>query len=89
MLEEFDRKVNRRFYVRRFGISAADTAEGETCIQLDLFTDYEAQEKEKRVQEAVREIRDRYGANAVLKGTNFMEGGTARERNVQIGGHRA
>ena len=89
MLEEFDRKVNRRFYVRRFGISAADTAEGETCIQLDLFTDYEAQEKEKRVQEAVREIRERYGANAVLKGTNFMEGGTARERNVQIGGHRA
>ena len=89
MLEQFDRKINRKFYIRRFGIVAGDTLEGECYIQLDLFTDYQALEKEQRIQTAIQEIRARYGANAVLMGTNYMEGGTARERNHQIGGHRA
>ena len=89
MLEVFDRKVNHDFYVRRFGVVAGDTMIGNSYLQLDLFTDYEALDKEQRVQEAMRIIRERYGSNAVLKGTNYMEGGTARERNEQIGGHRA
>jgi DNA polymerase V len=89
MLEVFDRKVNHDFYIRRFGVVAADTLEGDTFLQLDLFTDYEALDKEQRIQEAMRIIRERYGSNAVLKGTNYMEGGTARVRNEQIGGHRA
>lgn len=68
--------------------------------QLDLFTDYEAllrqrqkeQEalaKERRLQEARLAIRKRYGKNAILKGLNFAEGATAKERNQQIGGHKA
>ena len=89
LLKEFDRKVNRSFYIRRFGIAACDTIHGECWRQLDLFTDYRALEKEEKVQGALLEIRKRYGANAVLKGTNFMEGGTMIERNGQIGGHRA
>lgn len=69
-------------------------------IQLDLFTDYEAlrheeeqkkekRAKERRMQEAQLNIKKRYGKNAILKGTNFEEGATARERNQQIGGHKA
>ena len=65
-----------------------------------MFTDYEAREKEKkeeeerlqrerRMQEAVLDIKKKFGKNAVLKGMNFEEGATARERNRQIGGHRA
>ncbi len=68
--------------------------------QLELFTDYEALErerkqeeaalqKERRAQEAVLDIRRRYGKNAILKGMNLEDGATARERNRQIGGHRA
>ena len=76
-------------YVRRFGVGAENTVEGECFLQLDLFTDYDALEKEKRLQAAILEIRSRFGANAVLKGTNYMESGTARERNGQIGGHHA
>lgn len=68
--------------------------------QLDLFTDYAALRKEKeekeaklrqerRLQEALLDIKKRYGKNAVLKGTNLMEGATAMERNSQIGGHKA
>ena len=68
--------------------------------QLDLFTDYEAQkqeleaeqarlEKERRIQEAQLAIKQRFGKNAILRGLNFDEGATAKERNQQIGGHKA
>ena len=68
--------------------------------QLDLFTDYakkEAKEKEeqkkrereRRMQEALLTIKKKYGKNAVLRGMNFEEGATAKERNGQIGGHQA
>ena len=56
--------------------------------QLDLFTDYDALEKEKAVQGAMLEIRQRYGKNAVVKGLNMQEGATTMERNMQIGGHK-
>ena len=64
--------------------------------QLDLFTDYEQKEKdekslvkERKLQEALLAIRGKYGKNAVLKGINLEEGATGRERNRQIGGHKA
>ncbi len=67
--------------------------------QLDLFTDYEAVEqqrkkteenlaRERRRQEAILSLRKRFGKNAVLRGLNFADGATQRERNQQIGGHR-
>ena len=68
--------------------------------QLDLFTDYEKRkeqkekenemlEKEKRLQQAMLSVKKRYGKNAILRGTNFQEGATMRQRNEQIGGHKA
>lgn len=72
----------------------------EVFEQLDLFTDYQALEqereqekqeldKEKRIQKAILDIQKKYGKNAVLRGMNFEEGATTRERNGQIGGHKA
>ena len=72
----------------------------EVYEQLDLFADYEAQRKkqeeeeavldrEKRMQEAMLSIKKKFGKNAVLKGMNLQEGATARDRNEQIGGHKA
>ena len=46
-------------------------------------------EKEKRIQQAVVEIKSRFGKNAVLKGMNLLDGATAKDRNQQIGGHKA
>ena len=46
-------------------------------------------EKERRQQEVILEIRRKFGKNAILKGMNFEEGATTRERNNQIGGHKA
>jgi DNA polymerase V len=57
--------------------------------QLDLFTDIEQEEQEKSLQRALLEIQDKYGKNAILKGTNYLEGATTRERNSQIGGHKS
>ncbi|MBO7386763.1 MAG: DNA methylase, partial [Lachnospiraceae bacterium] len=72
----------------------------EEFEQLDLFTDYSALEKErdkereelereKRVQQAVITIKNKYGKNAILKGMNLCEGATSIDRNKQIGGHKA
>ena len=68
--------------------------------QLDLFTDYEelarkakaeraARDKERRMQEVQLAIKQRFGKNAILRGLNFEDGATAKERNEQIGGHKA
>ena len=68
--------------------------------QMDLFTDYAALEKkqeeekaalerEKRMQLAVLSIKKKFGKNAILKGMNLEEGATTRDRNGQIGGHKA
>jgi DNA polymerase V len=68
--------------------------------QLDLFTDYAsveqereqektALERERKMQQAMLDIKKRYGKNAILKGMNLEEGATAKDRNSQIGGHRA
>ena len=46
-------------------------------------------EKEKRQQKAMAEIKKRYGKNAILRGMNLEEAGTTKDRNEQIGGHKA
>ncbi len=68
--------------------------------QMDLFTDYEelerkqkaeakALEREKKAQQAIIELRRKFGKNAVLKGMNLQEGATTKDRNEQVGGHKA
>ena len=99
----YDSIVNRDLLIRRLNISTNNIipevlpmkGEKKTASQLDLFTDYEAIEKaeqldkkERRIQEAVINIKHRFGKNAILKGTSYAEGATAKERNKQIGGHR-
>ena len=67
---------------------------------MDLFTDYKAVQKqqeeekrelnrEKKMQQAMLDIKKKFGKNAILKGINMEEGATGKERNKQIGGHKA
>ena len=76
------------------------TKQANAPQQLDLFTDYEAlakqkqaeqarTDKERRMQEVQLRIKQRFGKNAILRGLNFDEGATAKDRNQQIGGHKA
>ena len=79
---------------------AAAARENTTFEQLDLFTDYEALQaekdreqteiaREKKLQQTMLTIKKRFGKNAILKGMNLEEGATAKDRNRQIGGHKA
>ena len=81
-------------------VDETQVQETEAFEQLDLFTDYAALEKERkaemerlarerRLQEAMLSVKKKFGKNAILKGMNLQEGATTRERNRQIGGHKA
>ncbi len=81
-------------------LSEAAVVAGENYEQMDLFTDYTALEqkrkteqeelaKEKKIQHAILDIQKKYGKNALLKGMNLEEGAMTKERNGQIGGHKA
>ncbi len=103
--ELFDRIINKKFTVRRLYITATKVISEEDAAdppveQLNLFKDYEEEQarknlfdaqtqKEKKRQQAVLEIRQKYGKNAVLKANSLEEGATAKNRNEQIGGHKA
>ena len=95
-LTVFDRVVDSKLLIRKVNLSVnhiqPDTGQ-MLCPQLDLFADTEGInreiQREKQQQKAIVGIRRKFGKNALLKGTNFMEGATGRQRNGQIGGHKA
>ena len=102
MLALYDRIVDRELLTRRITVVANNVVsekrvqQRQEYVQMDLFTDYaeeqkkqEALKREKSIQAALLDIKKRYGKNAVLKGTNLQEGATAKDRNAQIGGHKA
>ena len=91
--ELFDRIADPALLVRRMYVVAAHLVD-ETqarAVQLDLFEEPATEDdgRERSRQEAILEIRRKFGKNAILTGTNFDEGATGRERNEQIGGHKA
>ena len=92
LLEEFKllykKIVNPNYPIRQIGISFGNV-KNEIYEQFYLFADQKDIEKEKRVQEALVHIRNKYGKNAVLKGMNFYEKATQRKRNGLVGGHNA
>ena len=105
VLELYDRVVHKDLLIRRVNIATCnliceDDIPEDKPLQLDMFTDYEAVDREKKAQQAAEEkerklqrvtlaMQDKFGKNAILKGMNLVEGGTTIERNGQIGGHKA
>lgn len=85
----FSQIADHYLTVRRITITANHTEADSGFVQMDLFTDADAAAKEKRLQDGLRAVREKYGKNAVLKGTSLLDGATMKERNGQIGGHRA
>ena len=104
-MQLFDQAVNPKLMVRRLTITVNQVVDEEKVAtapseQLNMFTDYEAAarqredeqnalDKERRMQEAVLSIKRKFNKNAIFKGMDLEEGATARERNAQIGGHKA
>ena len=104
--ELYERITDKNLLVRRLNITANNVIDEASALkpkeffQLDLFSDYEEQqklqeeksaflEKEKNMQKAMLSIKRRFGKNSILKGMNLEEDATAAQRNGQIGGHKA
>lgn len=97
----YDKIVNPNLLVHRLTVTFPnvmdeDRARTGTFVQYDLFTDpselekqEQKREREKKMQKAMLDIKEKYGKNAILKGMSLEEGATAIERNRQIGGHKA
>ena len=95
-LELFDQIVDRGLTIRRIYVVANHVrweSSKKPLRQLDIFTNYAEKnkelEKDKRQQDAILKIKKRYGKNAILKGINFEDGATMRDRHKQVGGHKA
>ncbi|MBQ7563600.1 MAG: DNA methylase [Lachnospiraceae bacterium] len=104
-LDLYDRTIDKSLLVRRITVAAcklipeSDANRPEENGQLNLFTDFGLNSlnteeekklaKEKALQKAELEIKERFGKNAILKGTSLQKAATGRERNAQIGGHKA
>ena len=104
-LELYDQMINPDLLIRRINVTAChvlteqEAQKEQPYEQLNLFDFAEeteeqkarkrALQKEKQMQKAMLSIKQRYGKNAILKGTNWKEGATMRQRNGQIGGHKA
>ena len=105
MMQLFDRVTDPALLVRKITIGAnhilneSDVPE-EVQEQPDLFTDFTALEresaaekaeldKERQLQDALLSIKKQFGKNAILKAMNLQEGATAKDRNQQVGGHKA
>ncbi|NMA84346.1 MAG: DNA methylase [Epulopiscium sp.] len=106
VMDLYNRIVDENLLVRRINITANHVVDERSVVkadsyeQLNLFTDYEAEQKkkeeektalerEKRMQRAVLDIKKKFGKNAILKGMNLEEGAMTIERNKQVGGHKA
>lgn len=106
VMELYERIVDKNLLIRRVNLVAnhvvaeASAPKADSYAQLDLFTDYAAEQekkqkleaelaREKKAQKAMLSIKKKYGKNAILKGMNLQEGATTKDRNEQIGGHKA
>lgn len=97
----FDRIVDQSLLIRRVTIKANNVVSEDLLVrnsheQLDMFLDLKATkekeeelERERKLQETVLKLKNKYGKNAILKGMNLEEGAKTVSRNKQIGGHRA
>ena len=101
----FDHIVNKDLLIRRIRVVALNIIDENSNVknedrQISLFEDYDSVEKiekeekidrkkEKQIQETILKIKNKYGKNSILKAVDFKEEATGRERNNEVGGHKA
>ena len=84
----YEKTTAKGYLIRRLGIVFENVCD-EGCEGYDLFTDFDQVEREKKREHTVLEIKERFGKNAILTATSYLEGATQKERNTFIGGHKA
>ena len=96
MINLYKKITNKELLIRRVSIafcSLEEACETDKFKQLDIFSIKEEKETiekkdDKKLQEAILKIKNKYGKNSILKGMNYLDGSTTRDRNKQVGGHK-
>lgn len=88
VMKLYEQITDRNKLIRRLNLSCNRLLD-EAYMQYDLFTDPEEAERERRLQKATLEIKKKFGRNAIVRGMDLQEEGTAIMRNRQIGGHKS
>ena len=93
VMDVYNQFVNSNLMIRRLNLAAIEVVDEKNrgFEQVDLFSnvDEEKLKKEKELQKVTLKIKEKYGKNSILKGTDFEKGASTIERNQQIGGHKA
>lgn len=87
-LNIYDRIVDKEYKIRKIGVSFENLIEVKN-EQLNLFVDQQKIDKERKLENAINDIKKNMGKNSVLRGLNYLESATMRERNKMIGGHNS
>ena len=87
-LRVYDKTTDRNVPIRRIGIAFVNVTERK-YEQVNLFIDHEKEKKERNLEKAMNDIKNKMGKNSILRGMNFQQGATAIDRNKMIGGHNA
>lgn len=87
-LKLFEETTNKDELIRQIGITFGNVVD-ETHEAYDIFTDYEDIKEERKLQNTLVEIKQKYGKNAILKGMNLCDAATTMKRNKLVGGHNA
>ena len=85
-LDYYDETTDRNHEIRKLTV-VLNNLIAEEYLNLDFFSEFVCDEKERKKQKAIIEIKKKYGKNAILKGMNYKEKATGRERNKLVGGH--
>lgn len=88
LMRLYERTTAKDVPIRRIGLGFSNVV-NEACEGYDLFTNIDEVERERKREKVALEVTKKYGKNALLRGMNYLECSTQRERNTFIGGHRA
>ena len=88
ILKDYDDKINKEVPIRKIGITFGNLGDRK-CEQLDLFSNPKDESNDEKITDVMNKIKEKYGKNAILRGTSLMDGATQKERNKLIGGHNA
>jgi DNA polymerase V len=80
--------ADRKLTIRRINISFNNIMD-EAYQQYDFFTDPVKEQRDRKLQKATLELKKKFGKNAIIRGMDLQDEGTAIERNRQIGGHKS
>ena len=86
VMQVFQRTTATDIPIRRIGINCNNVV-GEGCEGYNLFTNFAAIEREKKAEQTVLSLKERFGKNSIIRAIDLEDGATAMQRNKLIGGH--